>query len=1153
MRDELAELVVRDLLGPVGGDVEEVADSPTDWYVLGRLAPNGTAILPEEQDASLSDSRLPGADEGSPDADAPNVPSLSPSSIGFTARVRGDVESLEVAGAWARYIRAHSTDPSIEKLIWRRKQHSGSVPIKLVEGSVERLVLDTEDAQMVLRGRVRRFQSDWLVTLFLVNTTETDSNSALHWAFQAELSATGVDGAAVFLPRHEPGSGGDTADRGEQRRLAMAYRFSPEFAVGHATGVHATASSADPMTAITVQTKAAPEYDIAHTDAPSLDADPDLPELANLLVDMKLLAAGGTEELRAGLMPLVGGYRAWISQAEERIGQKGQHLDEYRVQAGEALTEAKRAADRIEAGIELVLRDADALAAFRFANSAMHLQRIHTRVAAARRRDQHRDAQEIFVEEDQPKNRSWRPFQLAFLLLNLPALTDPAHPERATGAEAVADLLWFPTGGGKTEAYLGLTAYTLAIRRLRPNLGGLDAGHGIAVLMRYTLRLLTIQQFQRAAALICACEVLRRADETRWGAEPFRIGLWVGGKVSPNTTDKANDWVKDVRRASGRPNQNSGTPYQLTSCPWCGTKIEKGRDVDVDMTLRRTYLRCPDMFSCPFGRWDPHGEGLPVVVVDEEIYRVLPSLVIATVDKFAQLAWNGRTQALFGRASRLCSRHGYVTAQIAEEEWEASSHLAEGRHPSAELTAAPRVRPPDLIVQDELHLISGPLGSLTGLYEAAVDRLATWEYAPGKTARPKVIASTATVRRAERQIHALFDRRTEVFPPQGLEIGDSFFARQRPTESHPGRRYIGICAQGVRTKSTMIRVYVAVLAAAQTVHKKYGHNPVTDPYMTLVGYFNSLRDLGGMRLSVEDDVSTRLERINERGLSRRYDLRLEELTSRLTSEKIPDILQQLEYTFPRANRLTPIDVLLATNMIAVGVDVSRLGVMVVANQPKSTAEYIQATSRVGRAAPGLVFTVFNWARPRDLSHYETFEHFHATVYRHVEALSVTPFAERAIDRGLTGVLVALARNLEASDNGNLGAQTFDTRSRTADHIVRYLERRAGEVATDRNIAARVREELDNILDLWAREQRRPATRLVFDAKGKADDIVSLLHSPDSGPWKRTTCPTSLREVEPGIRLVLRTAPGSAEDHEQHPFLPRTSTDVGGAAHEGDFS
>lgn len=1145
VRDELAKLVVLDLLGPVGGASEELRDSPVDWYVLGRMAPNGTALEPEDADVDLGEGGVPGPDEESPEADAPNVASFCPSSIGLTARARGDADRLKVTAVWARYTHVHSTDPAVEHLVWRREQHQGTVSVKLVEGLVEPMVLSVDDERVVLRGRVRRFERDWLVSLFLVNTSPAEKQSqAQHWVFQAQLSAAGPDDAVVFLPRYEPGAGGDSADRGEQRRLAMAYRFSPEFAVGHGVGVHAMAAAGDPMAAVSVCTAAAPQYDIAQTDAPSYQLDPDLPELAGLTVDMKLLAEAEPEALRAGLSPLVAGYRAWIARSAERIGQQGEHLEGFAVEAGTALEKARLTADRIEAGIELVTQDPDAFEAFRFANCAMHLQRVHTRAAAARRRDDALELEAAFAREDVPRNRSWRPFQLAFLLLNLPALTDPAHTERSTDENAVADLLWFPTGGGKTEAYLGLTAYTLAIRRLRPTLGGMDAIHGVAVLMRYTLRLLTIQQFQRATTLICACEVLRRGDVDRWGEVPFRIGLWVGGRVSPNDTDQAAEWVKEIRKANGRPNLRGGSPYQLTSCPWCGTKIEKGRDLEVDKAARRTYVRCPDLFACPFGSADPFGEGLPAVVVDEEIYRLLPSLVIATVDKFAQLAWNGRTQALFGRVSQSCSRHGFVTAQIMEEPWEASRHEAVGRYPAARTSPVPRpVRPPDLIVQDELHLISGPLGSLTGLYEAAVDRLATWEYAPGQSARPKVIASTATVRRAERQIHALFDRRTEVFPPQGLDIDDNFFARQRPTSEHPGRRYIGICAQGVRTKSAMIRVYVAVLAAAQTVHIKYGRNAVTDPYMTLVGYFNSLRDLGGMRMSVEDDVSSRLERAEQRGLARRYDPRLEELTSRLTSDQIPEILQQLEHSFPaRRGGPKPVDVLLATNMIAVGVDVSRLGVMVVANQPKSTAEYIQATSRVGRAAPGLVFTVFNWNRPRDLSHYETFEHFHATVYRHVEALSVTPFAERAIDRGLAGVLVSLARNLDGRDNGNGGAQTFDMRSDKADHIVRYLERRAADVSSERAIGIKVREQLDSILDLWAREQRRPASRLAYKAPKNSGDQVSLLRDPESPPWHRTTCPTSLREVEPGIRLILRGAPGEASDHDEHPYLPRPTNE-----------
>ena len=570
---------------------------------------------------------------------------------------------------------------------------------------------------------------------------------------------------------------------------------------------------------------------------------------------------------------------------------------------------------------------------------------------------------------------------------------------------------------------------------------------------------------------------------------------------------------------------------------------------------------CPDPF-CPFGMTGGGGEGIPVVVVDEEIYRLLPSLIIGTVDKFAQLTWRGETAALFGRVSRRCTRHGYVTQDIAAADWELSSdtsqHPAKNGHPPGRIERVPPLRPPDLIIQDELHLISGPLGSLTGLYESAVDRLATWEIMPnghGHSAqsplaqrtrvRPKVIASSATVRRAHRQIGALFDRRTEVFPPPGIDIADSFFARQRPVAPgmrniRPGRRYVGICAHGTRMRSTLIRVYVSVLGAAQKVHEKYGKNPVTDPYMTLVGYFNSLRDLGGMRRLVEDDVSARLTRAEERGLARRYDPLLKELTSRMSSTDIPEVLDHLSVAFepdrPKGSR-RPIDVLLATNMIAVGVDVSRLGVMVVASQPKSTAEYVQATSRVGRAAPGLVFTVFNWARPRDLSHFETFEHFHATFYQHVEALSVTPFADRAIDRGLTGVLVALVRELSDAYNGNLQAGAFDRNDELADHVVRYLKRRAANVAGDNGVGTSVERQLDARLDQWNSERLVPGRRLAYDVAGNADDVAPLLRRPDGAAWRRMTCPTSLRDVEPGIRLLLLPEGDGPDTASEPPFHP----------------
>ncbi|MFD0203842.1 MULTISPECIES: DISARM system helicase DrmA [Saccharothrix] len=1156
IRDELQRLVLADLLGPLEGEHEEFTrEDPLDRYPLGRLAPRGEVIEPETQD-ELAESPAAEPEEVGQEPSAPNMASLALSSIGFTATVAGDVDQLEVTAKWGRYERVVAeTEEGLPDRVWRRVPMSGVLKVALNdaaanndEGLLPPMAVHAEAPDVVVRGRIRRHGDDWLVSLFLENRQPRGAGRAsADWLFQVELSAAAPDGTEVFLPRPDRPSGGHKADQAEQRGLAMAYRFTPEFAVGHGVAMHADRNTERSLRAVRLTTRTVPNIEMPATDVPDPERDADLTALRDVVLDMTRLAdlaEGPVEELSAVLRPLVTGYRDWIGQRAAEVDAPDAHLDGHRDEALNALTAARRAADRIEAGVDLLTTDADARKAFGFANRAMARQRLHTIAADERRAHPSKMLDDVVTEVDVPRNRSWRPFQLAFILLNLPSLANPRHAERSEDANnGLVDLLWFPTGGGKTEAYLGLTAFTLAVRRLQPAYGGLRADEGVAVLMRYTLRLLTIQQFERATTLICAAEVLRRADEATWGSAPFRIGLWVGGRVTPNRTDHAADWVKEIRRSSGRPTLGQGSPHQLTSCPWCGTAIEKGRDIEVEPTRRRTLIQCPDVF-CPFGSisgpTEPANRGLPVLVVDEEIYRHPPSLLIATVDKFAQLPWKGETAALFGRVSKRCEQHGYLTEDLELADWE------KARHPGRVVGVSP-IRPPDLIIQDELHLISGPLGSLVGLYETAVDRLATWKLEGGRSVRPKVIASTATVRRANQQIKDLFYRKTEVFPPPGLTIDDSYFARQRPIEERPGRRYVGICAHGSRIKSTLIRVYVSVLGAAQRLHEQYGRNEVTDPYMTLVGYFNSLRDLGGMRRLVEDDVSARLARADARGLARRYDPKQKELTSRLSSDAIRPLLDELKIPFtgtrPKGSA-APIDVLLATNMIAVGVDVSRLGVMVVTNQPKSTAEYIQATSRVGRQAPGLVFTVYNWARPRDLSHYETFEHFHQTFYRRVEALSVTPFADRAIDRGLTGVMVALVRELEPAYNGNLRAQDFDRHSELADHVVRYLGRRA--VGRPRHITQRIIDQLDLRLDMWARERAIPGRRLAYDQPRVSEDIAGLLHRPGMAARSPLVAPTSLRDVEPGVQLQL--LPGiDPWDSEPAFRAPADDADMTGSA------
>ncbi len=896
----------------------------------------------------------------------------------------------------------------------------------------------------------------------------------------------------------------------------MLYRRQVSFAIGHGIGVHAETVPGDPTRAVRLATRVVPTYDVPRTEAPTTI---EIPGLTDLVLDMQGLAESSMPELAGKLMPLATSYETWIAEQTTRINNPDAGLAEYQHVAEQAMEECQRTLVRMKEGIALLSKNRHAAQAFSFMNKAMWQQRIHALYAEEKRRG----LSTSLEDKDRPENRSWRPFQLAFILLNLPALTDLHHPDRSAEASAVADLLWFPTGGGKTEAYLGLTAYTLAIRRLQGTVEGHSGEEGVAVIMRYTLRLLTLQQFQRATALICACELIRQEEKQRtWGTTPFRLGLWVGQRTTPNTTEQSEEASMQDRGQYQRGSAigGVGSARQLTNCPWCGSPIEAGRDIKVEPFAKgrgRTFIYCGDTLGrCPFSRKNS-SEGLPVLVVDEEIYRCLPALLISTVDKFAQMPWNGATQMLFGKVDKQCSRHGFHCPDLEDKD----HHRAVGNFPAARSLAHAPLRPPDLIIQDELHLISGPLGTLVALYEVAVDHLSTWTV-DGKRVRPKVVAATATIRRAAQQVQALFMREVNVFPPQGLDVTDNFFARQRePDEATPGRRYMGICASGRRLKAALIRVYVAYLSAGQYLYLRYGQ--ATDPWMTLVGYFNSMNELGGMRRLVEDDVRSRLFRMEQRGLARRNPPLLEELTSRKSSTDIPDVLDKLERVFDPtrdAGSPRPLDVLLATNMISVGVDVKRLGLMVVAGQPKTTAEYIQATSRVGRNAPGLVCVVFNWVRPRDLSHYEQFEHYHATFYQQVEALSVTPFAPRAIDRGLAALLVSYVRLIGSEFNENSQAGKVIGTHPYFITALDDLSRRAAYVTNSEEVGATVRATLEGLREYWLEKTRtNVGTQLGYKTR-KDGQTVGLLRQPGQKDWMPFTCLNSLRDVEPSINLIL---------------------------------
>lgn len=1135
IRAELERLVIADLLGPVGGAEEEITErgGVRDRYLVGMLAPRQQQIAPEEQD-DLNQSGEDAPDDGPVDIGASQAPSMFPSSFGLTFTVDGAATALQVTAAWGRYHRLKSDYLTSEKsgeplTVWKREPMGGQPhAVALNVGLITPFAPDPAQPDVFVRGRIRQPNGVWIVTLFLVNTqAEPEKLRDTAWIFQPELRVEAPDGAAIFQQRNAvlPASA-DGGPAGEDAALAMLYRNDVEFAVGHGISVHADTAAHEPTCAYRLTTVVVPAYEVPRTIAPT---PADQPALAGLVVDMAQLADTPNGEFSQLLAPLTRAYAAWIAEQRARIGAPAARLEDFAPTATEALNRCTLALRRVAEGVALLDANPQAAEAFRFMNRAMWQQRLHTRLAEAVRRGEQPDLAALDVAHE----RSWRPFQLAFILINMPSLTDLHHAERGESPTALADLLWFPTGGGKTEAYLGLTAYTLGIRRLQGIIEGRGA-EGVAVLMRYTLRLLTLQQFQRATALICACELIRRDQPQRWGTTPFRIGLWVGQRTTPNTSEQSDEALKREHGQYSRASSvgGSGSPAQLTNCPWCGTKIqpEKGH-IQVNKITRRTTIYCGDpRGECPFSRRQADGEGIPALVVDEDIYRRLPALLIATVDKFAQLPWNGATGMLFGQVDGYCPRHGFRAPDMDDK----ARHPAQGGYPAVQVQQHTPLRPPDLIIQDELHLISGPLGTLVGLYEAVVDRLSSWDVA-GKRVRPKVIASTATIRRAADQVHALFLRQVAVFPPQGLDADDNFFARmQKDTSAEPGRRYLGICAIGKRQKAVLIRVYVAYMAAAQKLYGEHGVH--VDPWMTLVGYFNAMRELGGMRRLVEDDVRSRLNQTDKRGLARRRPPRLEELTSRKGATDIPRILDLLDVRFDPADEAKrdvarksgarvelpdPLDVLLATNMISVGVDVKRLGLMVVSGQPKTTAEYIQATSRVGRSFPGLVCTIFNWSRPRDLSHYEQFEHYHATFYQHVEALSVTPFAAQALRRGLAGLLVALIRLQGDEFNANDRAGRVAANHPYAVEAIRILTERAA-LATGRNdLGLEVEQSLKALLDVWRDQAGRAAGGRVLGYKDRKDGLtVGLLKTPEAGRWADFTCLNSLRDVEPGVGLVL---------------------------------
>ncbi|WP_275291677.1 helicase-related protein [Amycolatopsis sp. La24] len=1042
-RDEMLDGLRRDMIGPKDGTEHEILiDPPITTYVAGILFPRMEESVNQVADVDLTSAGK--VDDDPPDTGVAMANVQSPSSMGLTfavdhtssatARivVRAAVyDPVDLAGRPAEAKRSERRSTEDQGVRWKRRplpEFACSIDA-IKAGQLEWSVADN----LQLRVRIRPPRSGAIsVTATLVNISRIPLGELrdTHCFFQPEIEVFGT-----LVERRGPGGGDEEEVRGNR----LLYRFAPTFAAGHGCSVdwwwkppgpRAMMENSDEQATVDkLRTTFVPAHEVLLTD--SNDAIGKL--------RMQQLATMDDEALFRSLRELVNGYAGWISERE--VEAETIRADDLREVARSHLGHCAAARLRMESGVRLLERNTEVLRAFRLANEAMALQR--GRASWIKRG----------CVGDVKMDGEWRPFQIAFLLQCLDGMADPEHDDRD-----VADLLWFPTGGGKTEAYLGLIAFATFLRRIRKG----EAGRGVTAIMRYTLRLLTLQQFERAAALICAMDVLRQSKPHELGTAEISLGMWVGRAATPNTLEEAEESLKRLRNQEQLQTKN---PVQLRNCPWCGHALD-ANNYQVDLEEKDMKILCGNV-DCRFR------DGIPCYVVDDMIYKAHPTLLIATVDKFARMPWREDVVALFNGDAESAG-----------------------------------VAPPELIVQDELHLISGPLGSLAGLYETVVDEAAE---------RPKVVASTATIRRAQMQARNLFNREVSQFPPPGLDARDSWFSVEVPREDKASRLYVGLITPNTSQATLLVRAYAELLHCAGQTE---GDAEVRDAYWTLVGYFNSLRLLAAAELQVRDDVRDRLVLLNdhEKMAGRAVDV-VSELTSRIVSSDIPARLKGLEIAHPKAEAM---DVVLATNMISVGVDIDRLGLMAIMGQPQTTAEYIQASSRVGRSKPGMVVTLFNAARSRDRSHYENFRSYHSALYRQVESTSVTPYSARARDRALHAVFVGLARMMVPQLRPNTAAAAVSRHLPRLEELKALILARANSVAPHEVDGTRA--DLEEIIDHWV-QLAAANSQLVYEAPKRrgADrdaDAALLRTFTDKDLDQAIDTLWSLRDVDSESHLYL---------------------------------
>lgn len=1104
-RDQLIDIVEKEFIGPDPIDWEGMTqsngeeiirtDPPHIRYLAGILYPREAkeeAVEAREgedvpQEAESEDYEpVPVKRSGSGTEFLENAEELinrsnayRQSAISMTVAVkRGD--ELHVSVSAGEYTTITATDPATgkEHWCWPRKslewENDGKVlHLPDEDSGIVKIPVNSTDLQFDITYRYSIGESD-IYTFTLENTKHSGGTSVKDddCYFQTKFTIFSELGFSAL-------SDGQRITKDEDYiSNQLLYRNIHNYAIGHGTA--ADWDDGDPVKWISTAT------------FPTFDIKPIVPSsIEGVSLEMlKMSPYGSFRETILELREMCSKYRLWINGLRT---EKKTLAPEYEQTAARHIENCETCLSRMEEGVKLLEENETVRTAFQFMNLAMLMQQLHYNLPLQRWSDDGTlkntvDLPDVRNREtwygDKARYGKWRPFQLAFVLMNLRSMYCRDCSERE-----IVDLIWFPTGGGKTEAYLGLSAYTIFVRRLMNK-----DDKGTAILMRYTLRLLTAQQYERASAMICACDLIRREHEDLFGTNRITIGLWVGGTTTPNS-------VKDALKAYEKLyNGETNNPFVILKCPWCGAQMGPVHKALVPgyRKYKKAARSFDFSFRCSNTKCDFSSEDLPLYVIDESIYEKTPTLLLGTVDKFAMLPFRPEAQSLFGYENGV------------------------------------KKTSPDLIIQDELHLISGPLGSMVGHYETLINELCTTR-TPSGDIRPKIIASTATISRAKEQCHALYGcDRDDVFqfPPSGLDAGNSFFAKE--DKSQNGRRYVGILATGSSSDATTaIRLFSALLYGAKAI--KVEKESDRDPYWTNMGYYNSIRELGQAATWIRADIDQQLDVMYKRRYddkrypsreeyrkSRRYIWRDEELTSRISGSEVTASLANLGIRYPAKEdedgkvKEYPIDICLATNMISVGLDVSRLGLMTVAGQPKTTSEYIQATSRVGRNAkdaPGLVFVLYRPGRPRDKSHYEHFKSYHSRVYCNVEPTSVTPFSAPVRERALHAIMIGMLR-LENNSIYNEDPPKIPDEE-LFDRVCNIIENRVDEIDSEELDATS--DQLTYFLECW--QDWNPKK---WEPKLNPDwsyaDPLPLMYTAGSQPnaaWgdRGMETPTSMRSVD----------------------------------------